>query len=114
MIQCNDDTNSGDEGARPASRPNSSSDVGDGVPPGLSSSGAPMTIEAPAAIAIASSSGPMRPRLALLPVPPTVAVAASAGTGKLGWSTSYSRGRRRGRAYWRCRGGWSRGGDSGS
>ena len=113
---CNHDTDTGDEGARPASRPISSSDVGDDVPPGVSSSGAPMTIEAPAAIAIPSSSGPMRPRLALLPAPPTVAVAASAGTGELGWSTSYSRGRGRGRgrgrAYWRGRGGWSRGGGS--
>ena len=102
---CNHDTDTCDEGARPASRPISSSDVGDDMPPGVSCSGAPMTIEAPAAIAIASSSGPMRPHLALLPAPPTMAVAASAGTGELGWSTSYSRGRGRGRgrANWRDR-----------
>ena len=111
MIQCIDhDTETDDEGTRPASRPVSSSDVGDSVPPGVSSNGAPMTSEAPAAIAIPSSSGPMHPHLALLPAPPTVAVAASAGTGELGWSTSYSRRRGRGRAYWRGRGGWSRGG----
>ena len=44
MIQCIDhDTETDDEGARPASRLVSSSDVGDGVAPGVSSSGAPMT-----------------------------------------------------------------------
>ena len=95
MFQCIDhDTETDDEGARPASRPVSSSDVGDSVPPGVFSSGAPMTSEVSAAIAIPSSSGsgPMRPYLALPPAPPTVAVAASAGTGELSWSTSYSRG----------------------
>ena len=65
-MTCYHDTDTGDEGARPASRPISSSDAGNDVPPGVSSSGAPMTIEAPAAIAIASSSGPIRPHFALL------------------------------------------------
>ena len=78
------------------------------MPPGLSSSGASMSVPtSEASSSLANTSfGPIHPhRMALLPSPPiAAAVAASASAGR----DYYSRGR--GRGYWRGRGGWGHGG----